>query len=51
MDPPWTKYDERSKTGVKFMSNQVIKLSENAAKELKKLWQTLKLQYWCKSRC
>ena len=30
------RYDERgSKTGVKFMSNQVIKLSENAAKRIK----------------
>ena len=32
------RYDERgSKTGVKFMSNQVIKLSENAAKRIKEI--------------
>ena len=32
------RYDERGgKTGVKFMSNQVIKLSENAAKRIKEI--------------
>ena len=38
-DPPWdkSKMSEAAKLGIKFMSEQVIKLSDNAAKRIKEI--------------
>ena len=38
-DPPWTKdkMSEAAKVGVKFMREQVIKLSQNAAERIKEI--------------
>ena len=38
-DPPWTmdKMSEAAKLGIKFMSKQIIKLSDNAAEKIKQI--------------